>query len=352
MGIKGLSALLKKFAPDSISQTLLADLPKTTGLYALDVSGYLYASQYNSEHKGLNNHIRDFINIICTMASYGFRVVCVFDGNTKSVSAKQATLNDRTEKINGQKNTICDLIGIAPDTKLSSMELKQQGLAAMKLATDPVEQMELRDALRNFIVINPGAYTDLTVLFDLMGVPYIRAQGEADFVCSALYRAGLIDGVLSEDMDMLTHGVGTLVRGIMSPGCYRNGLVTTYHLPAILAGLELDMKQFRELCILCGCDYCPKVDGIAGIRGLALLKKHGGLETLVNTKVIQVDVEKFQYQRAYEIFANNQEPLPEKLNLDQKLIGATFKQWVLEKTDLKEAFLNTKMKILNAILNT
>jgi len=46
----------------------------------------------------------------------------------------------------------------------------------------------------------------------------------------------------------------------------------------VIKELEITPEQFIDVCVLCGCDYCPKIGGIGPTRALALIKKHGSIE--------------------------------------------------------------------------
>lgn len=343
MGIKGLSALIKRFAPEGQKTVPLGGLAR--GWYAVDVSGYLYASQYNAEHKGKNNHIRDFFNLISKGAEHGLRFIFVFDGNTHS-AAKQGTIEDRAEKTQGQKDRIKTLLNLDPvaDERQTSSDLKALGLARLKGDLPAEDRIELGLLLRNFIVITPQCYADLKLLFQYLGTPFIRAQGEADFVCAALSRAGLVQGVISEDMDMLSHGVGLLVRGLMNA---RSNDVTCYTLEAVLTGMELTLAQFHELSVLCGCDYAGKLDGVAGVRGLTLLKKFKTIAGILADGKIKAPAEFPEAAaRAVRIFSANQEELPAGYTLPSGYaIDPAVKEWLGTSTG-PVANLDGKLKII------
>ena len=334
--------MLKRYAPDGMKVQTLDQLTRQTRWYAMDVSGYLYASQYNAEHKGKNNHIREFFQIISHAAEHGIRFVFVFDGNTRSV-AKQQTTEERSEKIGNQKDRIRTLLQVPDDAVYQGADLK--ALAFDRLNGLPTEErLELAQLLRNYIVIQPQFYADLKELFTRLGAPFLRAQGEADFLCAALYRAGLVDGVMSEDMDMLSHGVGFLVRGINT---YRG--LTTYTLETILAGLGLTLEQFRELSVLCGCDYCPKLAGVAGIRGLLLLQKHGNLAAVVAAqKTPPPDNFLVEAERAVRIFSGNQEEIPSGFGIPTGYtVNPSARSWLVEQTG-PIANLDGKLRVIAA----
>jgi len=42
----------------------------------------------------------------------------------------------------------------------------------------------------------------------------------------------------------------------------------------VLAGLDLSMSEFVDLCILMGCDYCGTIKGIGPKTAQTLVQKH------------------------------------------------------------------------------
>ena len=81
---------------------------------------------------------------------------------------------------------------------------------------------------------------------------------EADIVCSKLSSLGLVDFVISEDMDHLTSGTHILLRDFNN----RNNYVTIYNLDKALNSLSLTHEKWIDLCILFGCDYVSRIRGL------------------------------------------------------------------------------------------
>jgi flap endonuclease-1 len=115
-------------------------------------------------------------------------------------------------------------------------------------------------------------------LLDLMGVPYINAPEEADSQCAYLAKNGYVDGVLTEDMDILTFG---------SPIIYRN--LSSYKKPTLeinlnnmLEKLDLTYDQFVEFCILLGCDYCESIKFIKANDMYAFYMKFKNIPDTLN----------------------------------------------------------------------
>jgi flap endonuclease-1 len=48
-----------------------------------------------------------------------------------------------------------------------------------------------------------------------------------------------------------------------------------------LEGLGLTEEQFIDMCILCGCDYCPSIKGVGPKTSLNLVLKHGSIDTIL-----------------------------------------------------------------------
>jgi hypothetical protein len=72
----------------------------------------------------------------------------------------------------------------------------------------------------------------------------------------------------------------------------------------VLKELELSEEQFVDLCILCGCDYTPKIGGVGPVRALGLIRKHGCMERVLEALQggnYQVP-EDFPYQEARRLF--------------------------------------------------
>ena len=95
-------------------------------------------------------------------------------------------------------------------------------------------------------------------LLELMGVPFIIAEEEADSQCAYLSKKGLVDGVYTEDMDILTFGAKKIIRNLTS---YKRNTIEI-SLSDILEKLDLDYESFIDFCILLGCDYCNGVNDI------------------------------------------------------------------------------------------
>ncbi|XP_065132142.1 probable flap endonuclease 1 homolog [Paramisgurnus dabryanus] len=142
---------------------------------------------------------------------------------------------------------------------------------------------------------------DCLRLLQLMGVPCIRAPGEAEALCAYLVKSGTVNAVASEDMDTLVFGGTILLRQLNAK---KDSEVTEYSLPKLLEALQLTHKEFVDLCILLGCDYCEKIGGLGPSRALKLIKEHHTIEGVmehVNKKTHPIPPN-WQYKAARKLF--------------------------------------------------
>ncbi|MFW9888374.1 MAG: hypothetical protein ACFFER_09340 [Candidatus Thorarchaeota archaeon] len=115
----------------------------------------------------------------------------------------------------------------------------------------------------------------------VLGVPAISAPSEAEMFSAALCRDGLVNTVVSNDSDALLFGSPHVTKQLQ----LSRGLIQR----AILADLEcttgLDIERLRDLAMICGCDFHKQgVKGIGPRKGIILLQRHGGLESLLKAR--------------------------------------------------------------------
>ncbi|KAI1207589.1 DNA-repair protein rad2 [Annulohypoxylon truncatum] len=117
-------------------------------------------------------------------------------------------------------------------------------------------------------------------LLKLMGIPYIIAPTEAEAQCATLARAGKVYAAASEDMDTLCFDSPVLLRHLTFSE-QRKEPIQEIHVDKVLEGLNMDRKQFVDLCILLGCDYLDPIPKIGPTTALKLIRQHGTLEKVV-----------------------------------------------------------------------
>ncbi|TKX24738.1 XPG I-like protein [Elsinoe australis] len=101
-------------------------------------------------------------------------------------------------------------------------------------------------------------------LLKQFGFPMHLAPGEAEAECALLQREGIVDAVLSEDVDTLMFGSGTTMRS-WTPEAKSSKVpthVNVYDAPTTKEGSGLDREGMILIALMSGGDYIP--EGIPG----------------------------------------------------------------------------------------
>ena len=51
-------------------------------------------------------------------------------------------------------------------------------------------------------------------MLELLGIPYLNSNGEAEAYCALLNSKGLVQGVLTDDTDALLYGASTVYKNV------------------------------------------------------------------------------------------------------------------------------------------
>lgn len=227
MGITKLADLIRSDAPGSVSYKDISDY--TGKVIALDTS--IVVNQFRAATPSLSPLLGVFFRTL-TFLEHDIKPVFVFDG--KPPWEKTAVLKKRAEAAGW----------CAPNRSGAASSLTKDCLQLLKL----------------------------------LGVPVIQAPADAEALCAWLVRVGTVDAVASEDMDTLPFGASTLIRQLNAK---RHSEVVEYSLSKLLEKLDITHKEFVDLCILLGCDYCDKIAGLGPKRALTLIQKHRTIENVI-----------------------------------------------------------------------
>jgi len=198
--------------------------------------------------------------------------------------------------------------------KLKSGELakrfarKTEATQAQEEAKETGTAEEVEKFSRRTVRVTREHNDECKRLLTLMGVPYIVAPTEAEAQCAVLARAGKVYAAASEDMDTLCFDTPILLRHLTFSEQKKEPILEI-HLDRVLHGLEMERRQFIDLCILLGCDYVDPIPKIGPQTALNLIREHGTLEKVV--EYISTDPKKkytlpedWPYQEARELFFN------------------------------------------------
>ena len=104
------------------------------------------------------------------------------------------------------------------------------------------DYVEFIRLLKKSISIEYDDIYDFKKFLDLLKIPHITANNEADDLLAFLYKNDIIHACQSDDMDMLPKGCGNVIQ-------ITNNGILQYVLPEILLELQLNYIQFVDLRI-------------------------------------------------------------------------------------------------------
>jgi flap endonuclease-1 len=137
----------------------------------------------------------------------------------------------------------------------------------------------------------------LKALGSVVGVPSITAPSEAEMLGAAMCRDGVVDTVVSNDVDTLLFGSPHVTKQLQSS----NSRILRATLSDLESHLGLVLEQLRDLAVLCGCDFHDGVKGIGPRKGVILLQRYGGLVEVLKAKGI-AHSQREDFVRAREVF--------------------------------------------------
>lgn len=128
-----------------------------------------------------------------------------------------------------------------------------------------------------------------TTLLKSLGVPVLQAPGEGEAQGAWMAQQGIVHAVCSQDYDAVLFGAPRLVRNLSVVGrrklpgkqVWVDVQPEEVTLEGSLAGAGLTREQLIDVALLVGTDFHPGIDGIGPKKALALVKKEGSLEALI-----------------------------------------------------------------------
>ncbi|KAG7009185.1 exodeoxyribonuclease 1 [Physcia stellaris] len=162
-------------------------------------------------------------------------------------------------------------------------ESRKAGLELYKVGRTSQAQKELQKA----VDVTPEMAGQLIRELKKLGVQYVVAPYEADAQLAYLEKKGIIQGVLSEDSDLLVFGVRCLLTKLDQYGdCIEiNRKDFTACRDISLVGWS--DAEFRIMAILSGCDYLPSITNMGLLTAYRMVRKHKTIEKIL--RMLQFD---------------------------------------------------------------
>ncbi|KAJ3734159.1 flap endonuclease 1 [Lentinula guzmanii] len=261
MGIKGLTGLISEHAPQAIKEHDIKTLfgRKVAIDASMSIYQFLIAVRQRDGEMLMNDagettsHLMGFFYRTIRIVENGLKPAYVFDG--KPPELKKGVLSKRFAR---------------------REEAKEEGAEAKEVGTaEDVDRFS-----RRTVKVTKQHNEECIRLLQLMGIPVIVAPSEAEAQCAELARGGKVYAAGSEDMDTLTFNAPILFRHLTFSEAKKQP-ISEIDLKAALDGLNMNMSQFIDLCILLGCDYLEPIKGVGPKSALKLIREHNGLKGVV-----------------------------------------------------------------------
>ncbi|KAL8941204.1 MAG: hypothetical protein Q9216_002381 [Gyalolechia sp. 2 TL-2023] len=259
MGISGLLPLLKsiqkpcnlkKFAGQTIGVDAYGWLHRGTVACAIDLA--------------LGTPTTKFVDFsmsrVRMLIHFGVKPYLVFDGDY--LPSKAATEAERRNK---------------------REESKRLGLELYRMGKVSQAQQELQKA----VDVTPEMARQFIEELKAIGVEYVVAPYEADAQLAYLEKKGLVQGILSEDSDLLVFGAKRLLTKLDQHGdCVeisRDDFTSCREI-SLVGWTDAD---FRRMAILSGCDYLANINKMGLKTAYRLVRKYKTIEKIL--RMLQFD---------------------------------------------------------------
>jgi exonuclease 1 len=253
MGISGLLPLLKSIQKPC---TLKKFAGQTLGI---DAYGWLHRGTVACAvdlvlDKPTTKHIDFAVSRVRMLLDFNITPYLVFDGD--SLPSKAETNAERRKKREESKALGLELLRAGKTTQAHA-ELQKAAPVTPFMARLFIEELKRMD------------------------VPYIVAPYEADAQLVYLERHGMINGILSEDSDMLVYGAKRLITKLSQ---YADCVEIERKDFALCKEISLagwTDTMFRRMAILSGCDYLPNIGKMGLKTAYRYIRKHNDPEKVI-----------------------------------------------------------------------
>ncbi|KAK7899751.1 Rad2 nuclease [Exophiala xenobiotica] len=253
MGIKGLLPLLK-----SIQKP--CTLKKFTGqTIGVDAYGWLHRGVVGCAFalalgKPTTIHIDFVLSRVRMLLDFGVTPYLIFDGdNLPSKAGTNAARRKRRE-----------------ESKTLGLELHRAGKTS-----------QAQQELQKSVDVTPLMARHLIEELKKLNVQYIVAPYEADAQLVYLEQKGIIDGILSEDSDLLVFGAKRLLTKLNQYGELVEIERADFPLCKDISLAGWTDTMFMRLAILSGCDYLPNIEKLGLKTAYGYVRKYKDVEKIL-----------------------------------------------------------------------
>jgi len=266
MGIRMLNKFLQDKCKSSISRINLSELSGKK--VAVDISIYLY--KFLSDNVLLEN----LYLMISIFREHNIIPIFVFDGKppvekNDTIAFRKKTKRNAREEYYRLKQILDDIesdagagagaisdAGVVSDSDSNSntiVEFDEETTISIPSKSADIRLM-MDKLKKKFVILKSDHIQNAKILLQAYGMTYIESPGEADMLCAKLVSKNIVYACLSEDTDMFVYGCSRVLRYLS----LTSSTAILYDFQEIITTLDMTTYEFRQLCIIYGCDYLPK----------------------------------------------------------------------------------------------
>ena len=227
MGIKKLFTFFDKnklYKTYPYLYDLINDMNLDKNKLLIGIDANLFCYKYSHSY---DNMLIGFYNQILNFLSHGYIPLYIFDGG--NFEEKENTLISR----NKRKNNLKLKIDMIDECIIDSIENMDED--AFQELLQHKKRME-----KNTIKISKEDINKIVELFDLLSIPYIFAQNEAEYLAVLLNEYDIINLFLSDDTDPIASGIRHLIK-------FNNNMVVYYNFYTCCKELNIDKNQLYTI---------------------------------------------------------------------------------------------------------
>lgn len=282
MGVEGLYKFINKNFPEIFHNISITDIKNRSCI--IDGMQHIYSQLIymrtrdkeiiTSDGKNIS-HIHGLINSLTYYLKNGIIPIFIFDGKMpdikkKKIDERKKLLRDNLMKMK-QIQEERDLLDVPEESSEDehivfgtppTLSSEQQNILLLNSSKRDVLQEEYKRIYKKSIVMKDYFIQDWIEILSLLGIPVIKAEGEADPLCAYILKNNPdIYGIISDDSDMLVFGAPVLMRKSY------NQQFTTIKLNKLLTSIkkllynefghhiDFDLDNLIDFSILLGTDY-------------------------------------------------------------------------------------------------
>ncbi|WP_406669926.1 flap endonuclease-1 [Methanolobus sp. ZRKC4] len=175
------------------------------------------------------------------------------------------------------------------DTLEKRKECKEAAVLNYEIAKDEGNLEDMKKYAQATSRITPQILNESKKLLELMGIPWIQAESEAEAQAAFMVSRGDADFVGSQDYDVFLFGAENVIRNLGSsgkrkvPGKKEYVVKTPEHisLTGSLEQLDISREQLIDISICIGTDFNEGIHRVGAKTALKLIRKHEDIDTII-----------------------------------------------------------------------